>query len=276
MMSQSLQLLVAIDIGNSHLSAALFVLNEAGEPLPAVLDVPVQVRWCHQEFSAAHWYSTVECWASQGDLRWFVSSVHRPARESLLHWLAEQRSEESVHVLTFQDLPLSIEVASPERVGMDRLVAAVAVNQLRSPKHPALVVDCGSAITCDLVSADGVFQGGAIMPGWRLATHALAEETDQLPEVAWTSSPVEVVGKSTEGAISSGVYWGTLGALRELVSQMSQSLTEAPEKFFTGAGSIWSEWLAEEQFREESDLVLTGVALSGAHLIRRERLQKNG
>ena len=276
MTSESLQLLVAIDIGNSHLSAALFVLNEAGEPSPAVLAAPVQARWSHQDVLAAQWHSTVDRWASQGVLRWFVSSVHRPAQDSLLHWLAEQRSEEGVQVLSFQDLPLSIEVASPERVGMDRLVAAVAVNQLRAPKRPALVIDCGSAVTCDLVSATGGFQGGAIIPGWRLATHALAEQTDQLPEVAWTGSPVEVVGKSTEGAISSGVYWGTLGALRELVSQMSQSLTETPEKFFTGSGSIWSEWLVQEQFREESDLVLTGVALSGAHLIRQERLQENG
>ncbi len=276
MTSQSPQLLVAIDIGNSHVSAALFVLNEADEPLPAVLDAPVQVRWDHQDFPTAQWHSTVDHWASQGELRWFVSSVHRPAQDSLLDWLAEQRSEETVQVLSFQDLPLVIDVAAPERVGMDRLVAAVAVNQLRASQHPALVVDCGSAVTCDLVSADGVFQGGAIMPGWRLATQSLAEQTDQLPEVAWTGPPVEVVGKSTAAAITSGVYWGTLGALRELVSQMSESLTEIPEKFFTGAGSIWSAWLVQEQFREQSDLVMTGVALSGAHLIRQERLQENG
>ena len=276
MTSQSLQLLVAIDIGNSHVSAALFVLNEAGEPSLAVLDDLTEVRWDHQDFPTAQWHATVDHWASHGDLRWFVSSVHRPARDSLLQWLAEQRSEETVQVLSFEDLPLTIDVASPERVGMDRLAAAVAVNQLRSPKHPALVVDCGSAVTCDLVSADGVFQGGAILPGWRLATQSLAEQTDQLPEVAWAGSPVEVVGKSTAAAISSGVYWGTLGALRELVSQISESLTEKPEKFFTGAGSIWSAWLVEEQFREQSDLVLTGVALSAAHLIRQERLQGNG
>jgi len=276
MTSQLPQLLVAVDIGNSHISAALFALNEAGEPSLAVSAGAVQVRLSHQDFPAAQWQSTVDRWAARGDLRWFVASVHRPGQESLLQWLAGQRSGEKVHVLCFQDLPLSIEVDTPEQVGMDRLVAAIAVNQLRSPDCPAIVVDCGSAVTCDLVSAAGVFQGGAILPGWRLATQVLAEETDQLPEISWTQPPAEVVGKSTEGAISSGVYWGTLGALRELVAQMSQSLTEPPEKFFTGAGSIWSASLVEEHFREESDLVLTGVALSGAHVIRQERLLENG
>ena len=213
---------------------------------------------------------------AKGTMRWFVSSVHRSARESVLRWVTERRPEETVQVLSFEDLPLAIDVDSPERVGIDRLVAAVAVNQLREPKRAALVVDCGSAVTCDLVSAAGVFQGGAIMPGWRLATQALAEQRDELPEVPWTGAPVDVSGKSTEGAISSGVYWGTLGGLRELVSQLSQSVTEPPEKFFTGAGSMWSDWLVQEQFREQSDLVMTGVARSGAHLIRQERLQENG
>ena len=273
---QTFPLLVAIDIGNSHVSAALFALNEVGEPTLPDLDVPLQIRCSHQECPTVQWQSTVEQWAAQGVLRWFVSSVHRPARESLVEWLTGQRPEENFQVLRFDDLPLEINVEFPERVGMDRLVAAVAANQLRTSNRPALVVDCGSAVTCDLVSATGVFEGGAIMPGWRLATQALAEQTDQLPEVPWTGSPVEVIGKSTEGAISSGVYWGTLGGLRELLNQLSQSLTEPPEKFFTGAGSIWSEWLVQEQFRQESDLVLTGVALSGAHLIRQERCQENG
>jgi len=268
--------MVAVDIGNSHVSAALFVLNAAHEPTPVALDVPFQVRCSHEDFPSAQWQSTVEQWAIRGIMRWFISSVHLPARQALVQWLAEQRAEESVQVLRSHDLPLEINVDAPERVGMDRLVAAVAVNQLRAPNRPALVVDCGSAVTCDLVSRTGGFQGGAIMPGWRLATQVLAEQTDQLPEVPWTGAPVEVIGKSTEGAISSGVYWGTLGGLREIVNQLSQSLTEPPEKFFTGAGSIWSEWLVQEQFRPESDLVLTGVALSGAHVIRQEHCQDNG
>ena len=113
MTSQLPQLLVAVDIGNSHISAALFVLNEAGEPSPAVPAEAVQVCLSHQDFPAAQWQSTMDRWAARGDLRWFVSSVHRPVQESLLQWLAEQRFGESVHVLSFQDLPLSIEVDTP-------------------------------------------------------------------------------------------------------------------------------------------------------------------
>ena len=99
MTSQTFPLLVAIDIGNSHVSAALFALNEVGEPTLPGLDVPLQIRCSHQEFPTVQWQSTVQQWAAQGVLRWFVSSVHRPARESLVEWLTGQRPEENFQVL---------------------------------------------------------------------------------------------------------------------------------------------------------------------------------
>lgn len=283
MMQQQIQRLVAVDIGNSHLSAQLFTWNGESDPLSVAMDSLVadgfertEIRLAHQAFPGSDWQPTVDSWALQGDLRWFVSSVQRPFQDRLLQWLGEQRPRERVEVLKHQDLPLSIGVSHPEQVGMDRLAAAVAVNQRRSPDRPALVVDCGSAITCDLVSASGVFLGGAILPGWHLATQALANQTDRLPQISWTDPPAEALGKSTEAAIASGVYWGTLGALRELVLQLSQSLETAPEKFLTGAGSIWTAPLIEDQFNLVSDLVLTGVALSGAYLLSRERAKQNG
>lgn len=283
MMQPQIQRLVAIDIGNSHLSAQLFTWNGEADPLPAEVDSSItgglehaKIRLAHQAFPGSDWQPIVDNWASQGDLKWFISSVHRPFQDCLLQWLSAQRAEERVEVLGHQDLPLSIDVSHPEQVGMDRLAAAVAVNQRRSADRPALVVDCGSAVTCDLVSAAGVFLGGAILPGWHLATQALANQTDQLPQISWTEPPTEVLGKSTEAAIVSGVYWGTLGALRELVSQLSQPLETVPEKFLTGAGSIWTGPLIADEFKVVSDLVLTGVALSGADLLNRERAQQNG
>jgi pantothenate kinase type III len=84
------------------------------------------------------------------------------------------------------------------------------------------------------------------------------------------------VGKSTDAAISSGVYWGTLGALRELVIQMSKSCPTVPEKFLSGAGAIWAEHLVQDGFEQVSDLVLTGVVLSGIHGVIREQAKQDG
>ena len=61
----------------------------------------------------------------------------------------------------------------PDMVGIDRLVDAVAVNRLRDAKRSAAIVDVGTAITVDLVSANGAFLGGAILPGIAMAARAL-------------------------------------------------------------------------------------------------------
>ena len=72
-------------------------------------------------------------------------------------------------LLTSGDLPLVVKLPRPDMVGVDRLLDALAANRLRTPGRPAVVVDVGSAITVDLVDADGAFLGGAILPehGWR-------------------------------------------------------------------------------------------------------------
>ncbi len=273
MTRQQTQWLVAIDIGNSHFSAALFGWD--GTELPTMHDATA-VRFSHEDFSGSSWPRAIGDWAARGDLQWFISSVHQPFRDTLVSWLQRERPGEAVVVLAHEDVPLVMDVSRPEQVGMDRLTAAVAVNQLRSPGCPALIVDCGTAVTCDLVSESGVFLGGAILPGWHLAMESLASRTDQLPVVDHEPWPCEVVGKSTGSAISSGVYWGTLGALRELVTRMSESCPTVPEKFLAGAGAIWAEHLVQDGFQQVSDLVLTGVVLSGIHGFKQEQAKQDG
>ena len=274
MTRQQTQWLVAIDIGNSHFSAALFGWD--GVELPTMHDA-APTRFSHQEFPGPSWSCALEDWAALGELQWFISSVHQPFRDTLVAWLQRERPGETVVVLTHEDVPLVMDVSHPQQVGMDRLAAAVAVNQRRSPGVPALIVDCGTAVTCDLVSGSGVFLGGAILPGWHLAMESLAARTDQLPLVDHAPSPCEAVGKSTGAAISSGVYWGTLGALRELVIQMSKSCSTVPDKFLSGAGAIWAEHLVQQDgFEQVSDLVLTGVALSGIRGFIQEQAKQDG
>ena len=273
MTRQQTQWLVAIDIGNSHVSAALFGWD--GAELPT-MQAAMPVRFSHQEFPGSSWSRALGDWAVSGELQWFISSVHQPFRDTLVSWLQRERPNETVVILTHEDVPLAMDVSHPEQVGMDRLAAAVAVNQRRSSGVPALIVDCGTAVTCDLVSESGVFLGGAILPGWHLAMESLAARTDQLPLVDHEPAPCEVVGKSTDSAISSGVYWGTLGALRELVTRMSESSSTVPEKFLSGAGAIWAEHLVQDGFEQVSDLVLTGVALSGIQGFSREQAKQDG
>ena len=113
--------------------------------------------------------------------------MNRPAAAHLMDWIVRQGSTPSGHSapsgLTADDLPLEVRLEHPEHIGMDRLAAATAAAQLRAPRRAALVVDSGSAITVDYLSAEGVFMGGAILPGLGLAARALHQFTDLLPLV---------------------------------------------------------------------------------------------
>src|SRR5262249_24100814 len=138
----------------------------------------------------------------------------------------------NVQVLTDQDMPLSVEVAEPAKVGLDRLANAVAALALRSTGASAIIVGVGSAIVVDLVRANGQFAGGAILPGLRTAAYALHDHTDMLPLVEIVESPPPL-GRSTIDAMRSGLFWGAIGAVRELIDQLAKD-AGAVEVFLTG------------------------------------------
>jgi type III pantothenate kinase len=144
---------------------------------------------------------------------------------------------------------------------MDRLVAAVAANRIRDPQRAAIVVDAGTAVTVDAIMADGSFQGGVILPGMRLVCRALAAGTDLLPlvEVSFSESPPEPIGRSTETAIRSGAFWGTVGAIRLLVSQFRQQLGDSAQVFVTGGDASALASLIDREAQFVPQLVLAGI-----------------
>jgi type III pantothenate kinase len=195
---------------------------------------------------------------------WRIASVHREGTRVLKAWLQVNRAQDDVRLLTHHDLPLAVRLEFPERVGLDRLAAAVAANVLRTPDMPAIVVDAGSAITVDLIAANGAFEGGAILPGFQMSAKALSS-ADLLPIAQFTPDEVPpVVGKSTEAAIRSGLFWGAVGAVREIIQRMSENLDRPPEIFVTG-GDL--RQLAEHLGDEACfvpNLVLSGIAVAAS------------
>src|SRR6185312_7996787 len=109
----------------------------------------------------------------------------------------------------------------------------------RSADRAAIIVDLGTAITVDLLEAGGAFAGGAILPGIATSARALDERTDALPRVPleFLDKPPVPLGKSTVSAIESGIYWGAIGAIRELIGQLAAPLKRAPDVFITGGAS---------------------------------------
>ncbi|MDO4574406.1 MAG: type III pantothenate kinase [Planctomycetia bacterium] len=217
---------LAIDIGNTRCKIG------DGENIAAV---------SHEEFLTALRYST----AGQETVHWWVASVNHPMYQAFQTWVLHHRPHDEITFLNWKTIPIETAVEFPERVGSDRLLAAVAANRLRTPGRPAIVVDLGTALKVDLIDENGVFQGGAIGPGLRMSAHALYQGTDALPEldvqplleeknVRRNLSPV---GRNTHDAMEAGLYWGIVGAIRELVSQTSRSLSQTPDRFITGGGA---------------------------------------
>ncbi|MDQ7798037.1 MAG: type III pantothenate kinase [Candidatus Edwardsbacteria bacterium] len=135
-------------------------------------------------------------------------------------------------VITCSDLKtMDIRYRNPGKLGIDRLINAYAAYRLYG--GPALVVDIGTAITWDAVTAKGEYLGGAIAPGPGIMARALTEHTAALPLVKLKQKP-RPAGRDTEECIQSGLYWGTVGMIKELVGRISRDAKPNPRVIFTG------------------------------------------
>ena len=257
--------LIAVDVGNSRIKLGLF---DRGAEIAAAVE-PIRIL----ELPAEDWdIDRLKNWLPSGPIwpEWWVATVNRPAAARLVDWIGREEgltpSGHPVRVrrLSAENLPLAVGVEHPERVGIDRLAAATAADRLRTPRRAALVVDAGSAITVDFVSADGVFLGGAILPGMNMASRALHEFTDLLPLVppGKLDDPPAPLGISTVTAIRSGLYWGAIGAVRELARGMSAGCPAPPEVFLTGGAASMMSRAFDRPVQMLPHLVLSGIALA--------------
>ena len=195
---------------------------------------------------------------------WSIASVNRAGQKTLGDWLATNRAQDECRILSHEDLPIAVNVEHPEQVGIDRLAAAVAANAIRQPDRTAIVIDAGSAVTIDLVGTSGAFEGGVILAGFRMQARALYETADLLPLADFSpdDEPPPVVGKHTQAAIRSGLFWGAVGAVREIVARMAERLTPEPDVFVTGGDLARLAPLLGGQTRFVPHMVLTGIAIS--------------
>jgi type III pantothenate kinase len=250
---------IAVDVGNARIKLGRFEnLDAVGLPEPQAV-LPLDGETPALEPIGAWLGVRAECNSS-----WFIASVSRPATTRLIDWLREKRPEDRVTLLSAADLPLEVRLQRPDMVGIDRLVDAVAVNRLRDAKRSAAIVDVGTAITVDLVSAEGAFLGGAILPGLAMAARALHDYTDLLPlvEAADLNAPPPALGQDTEAAMQAGLYWGAVGAIRQLVEELGRTAGAAPQVFLTGGASAAVARLLGGEARHVPHLTLAGIALT--------------
>lgn len=113
---------------------------------------------------------------------------------------------------------------NPSEVGADRIVNAIAAyEQFGGEGRPLIVCDFGTATTLDAVSARGEYLGGAICPGVNISADALFQRAARLPRIE-VRKPAKAIGRTTVGAMESGLFYGYVGMVEGLVRRISDEL----------------------------------------------------
>lgn len=160
-----------------------------------------------------------------------ISSVVPPVLDML-----QAMAEKYFHVrplIVGPDVDTGIVVAyeNPAEVGADRIVNAVAA--YNRYKKSLIVVDFGTATTFDYVSSRGEYRGGAIAPGIGISAEALFQRTSKLPRVEIVK-PKQVIGKNTVHSMQSGIFFGYVGLVDEIVRRMKKEVKSNPKVIATG------------------------------------------
>ncbi len=146
---------------------------------------------------------------------------------------------------THMHLPFELAYRTPETLGIDRLAAAAAAwaahGQHAASPRSVIAIDAGTAVTLEVITHEGVYDGGIIAAGPALMQQALHNGTAQLPEVPleW---PDRLVGQSTREALQSGIMAGFVESVRGLLHRIAAALDDAPTVVVTGG---WRQLLAD-------------------------------
>ena len=131
------------------------------------------------------WDDQLEAWQIERSAWWAIGGVNPPQVEMFARWVKSHGGK----LVVFKKpslLPIQFNVDEPDAVGIDRVFGAIAAKSMAPAGTPAITVDVGTAVTVNLIDAEGVFQGGMIFPGPRLMAKSLHDFTAKLPLVEWT------------------------------------------------------------------------------------------
>jgi len=112
---------------------------------------------------------------------------------------------------------MAVDYKNPREVGADRIANAIAVRE--SYGSPAIVLDCGTATTFDLINHQGHYAGGLIIPGMDIALAALCQRAAKLPEVSITATDT-LIGRDTISSMQAGSYWAAVDGLSGIIKRL--------------------------------------------------------
>lgn len=156
-----------------------------------------------------------------------ISSVVPPLNWTLAEMSGKYFEQKPLFVEPGVKTGMAVLVDNPLEVGADRIVNGVAAFQQYG--GPLIVIDFGTAITFDVISARGEYIGGAIAPGLGIASEALFARAARLPRVE-IKDPGKVIGKNTAAHMQSGLYYGTIDMVDGMIARIKTELGTEAEK----------------------------------------------
>jgi type III pantothenate kinase len=159
-------------------------------------------------------------------------------------------------------LNVRIDYPRPGTIGADRLANAVAVTELYGT--PAIVIDFGTAVTFDIVSADAAYIGGVIAPGLEAMTNFLYQRTALLPRIS-LREPSSAVGKTTRDAMVAGAVFGYRGLVQEILRRIIAENFRRKRVYIVATGG-YADLVAREMPQVRAvhrNLTLEGLRIVG-------------
>lgn len=206
-------MLLAIDIGNTRIKAAVF---EGNTLLETMIFKELELQKNIETILKT--YTTVT------DL--VIASVRNVDNETFLSW----NTAVNIHFVTHEmSFPFQNSYATPLTLGIDRMVLAAGA-VLQFPKQNKLIIDAGTCITYDFVDENDYYLGGAISPGIRLRYESLHQFTAHLPLLTLENaiqgenekSKINLTGNSTQQSIHSGVINGIVNEIDGFINQYQE------------------------------------------------------
>ena len=252
--------LLCIDIGNTHTHYGVVgpdgaadqgtvvtpLLDDPEIGLPARLTALFLVR---PQITGVAFCSVVP------DINWRLREVVSKATELPIFQLTHESS-----------LGVPITYPRPSEIGQDRLANAAAAHALGG--SPAIVIDSGTAVTFDVVTLKGGYEGGIIAPGLEVTRRYLHERTAQLPLLDDSMEIKGMIGKSTTEAMRIGTVVGFPGLIQALldgvIAELQTRGEPAPHLFITGGNAVFLESRLRQSVRHVPDLTLRGLASAAA------------
>lgn len=173
-----------------------------------------------------------------------------------------------LHFLTAQSpLGMAIDYPQPSQIGADRLANAAGV--LSRHGVPAIIIDFGTAVTFDVISAAPAYCGGVIAPGLGAMSGYLTRQTALLPEIE-LAEPDSAIGKSTVHAMQVGAVFGYRGLVKEIIARICKELSGKPRIIATGGDAALIAQGVSEIDIVDPDITLDGLRQVAARVFLAE------